>query len=72
MLQQLQDQYTPEGTLSKVSKVKRACQLVNNLHLLQIDIIQICERVCQEALKGDAESLTVATSELTEKVNFYF
>ncbi|XP_060565796.1 inositol polyphosphate-4-phosphatase type I A-like isoform X2 [Ruditapes philippinarum] len=68
MLQQLQDQYTPEGTLSKVSKVKRACQLVNNLHRLQIEIIQICDRVCQEALQGNAESLTTATSELAEKV----
>lgn len=68
LLQQLQDQYTPEGTLSKVSKVRRGCQLVNNLHQLQIEIVKICERVCHEALQGDGESLTVATKELEEKV----
>ncbi|XP_053400019.1 inositol polyphosphate-4-phosphatase type I A-like isoform X2 [Mercenaria mercenaria] len=68
MLHQLQEHYTPEGTLSKVSKVKRACELVNNLHQLQIDIIKICDRVCHEALQGNADSLTIATSELAEKV----
>ncbi|KAL4230048.1 Type I inositol 3 [Mactra antiquata] len=68
MINRLQDQYTPEGTLSKVSKIKRACNLLNDLHRLHDEIIKLCDNVCQEALQGDGESLLKATSQLSEKV----
>lgn len=68
MIQQLQEQYTPEGTLSKVTKVKRACDLVNNLYSLQSDIQKLCGVVCHEALQGDGVSLQKATDRLADKV----
>ncbi|XP_052794474.1 inositol polyphosphate-4-phosphatase type I A-like isoform X2 [Mya arenaria] len=64
LLQKLQEGYTAEGTLSKVTKVKRACQLVNTLLGLQSEIVVLCERVCQEALQGDSDSLQAATLQL--------
>ncbi|XP_052279898.1 inositol polyphosphate-4-phosphatase type I A-like isoform X2 [Dreissena polymorpha] len=68
MLHKLQESYTPEGTLSKVSKVKRACDLVNCVHLLQGEINTLCDSVCHEALQGDGSSLQAATLELEQKV----
>ena len=68
MIQQLQEQYTPEGTLSKVTKVKRACDLLNKLYSLQGDIQKFCGDVCHEALQGDGVSLQKATDRLAEKV----
>ena len=72
LIQQLQEQYTPEGTLSKVTKVKRACDLVNSLYNLQIAIQKLCGVVCQEALQGDSDSLQKATDKLSEKVLYTF
>ena len=68
LIQQLQEQYTPEGTLSKVTKVKRACDLLNTLYHLQGDIQKYCDDVCHEALQGEGASLQKATDRLAEKV----
>ena len=68
LIQQLQEQYTAEGTLSKVTKVKRACELLNNLYSLQIEIQKLCGVVCQEALQGDGGSLQKATDKLADRV----
>ena len=68
LLQQQQELYTPEGTLSKVSKVKKACDLVNGLYELQIEIVKLCDSVCHEALQGDCNSLLKAKDELAEQV----
>ena len=57
-----------EGTLSKVTKVKRACELLNNLYSLQIDIQKLCGVVCQEALQGDGGSLQKAVDKLADRV----
>ena len=72
MIQQLQEQYTPEGTLSKVTKVKRACDMLNNLYSLQSDIQKLCGVVCHEALQGDGVSLQKATDRLADKVSSIF
>lgn len=68
LLQQQQERYTPEGTLSKVSKVRRGCELLNTLYQLQADIVKLCDGVCQQALQGNGENLMAVSNELSEKV----
>ena len=51
-----------------MSKVSRACELVNKLYRLQEEILTSCDTVCQKALQGEPQALDEATQRLEEKV----
>ncbi|KAL3880724.1 hypothetical protein ACJMK2_032942 [Sinanodonta woodiana] len=67
-LQQLQESYAAVETLSKVSKLRKACSLLNNMLCLKEEIGQLCERLCQEALQGEGKDLKAVMDILAEKV----
>ncbi|KAK3579951.1 hypothetical protein CHS0354_033469 [Potamilus streckersoni] len=67
-LQQLQESYAAVETLSKISKLKKACSLLNEMLGLKEEICQLCDRLCQEALQGEGKDLKAAMDILAEKV----
>ena len=69
MLQQQQDIFTSDGTLSKVTKIQRACELLNNVVELKTNIGQHCDKLCHVAMAGSADELKIVMNMVAEKVS---
>lgn len=68
MLNQMRDLYTPDSTLSKVTKIERACSLVNFVYDSRESINRDCDKLCQIATSGSGEDLQATMDLLAEKV----
>ncbi|KAK3099607.1 hypothetical protein FSP39_006978 [Pinctada imbricata] len=68
LLNQMRDSYTPDSTLSKVTKMERACGLVNFVYDSRESINRDCDKLCQIATSGTGQDLMATMDLLAEKV----
>ena len=68
LLNQMKDSYTPDSTLSKVTKMERACALVNHVHDFRESIYKDCDTMCRVAREGTSEELQATMTLIAEKV----
>lgn len=52
LLQQQKEYYSADGTLSKNTKLDKACQLINSIYDLNVQIDSDCQELCKTAVSG--------------------
>lgn len=68
LLQQQKEYYSPDGTLSKSTKLDKACQLINSIYDLNVQIDSDCQELCKIAVSGTLSELKSLMETIVEHV----
>ena len=68
LLQQQKEYYSADGTLSKSAKLDKACQLINSIYDLNVQIDSDCQELCKIAVSGTLSELMSFMETIVEHV----
>lgn len=68
MLQQQKEFYSADGTLSRNTKLEKACQLINNIYKHNTNIDRECQKLCDLAINGSINDLQIVAQQIMELV----
>ncbi|XP_052089597.1 inositol polyphosphate-4-phosphatase type I A-like isoform X6 [Mytilus californianus] len=68
LLQHQKEFYSADGTLSKNTKLDKACQLINSIYKLNVKVNNDCQRLCDIASNGLFSEMKSIAEHITEHV----
>ncbi|VDI01182.1 Hypothetical predicted protein [Mytilus galloprovincialis] len=68
LLQHQKEFYSADGTLSKNTKLDKACQLINSIHKLNVKVEHDCQRLYGSASNGSFSEMKSIAEQITEHV----
>ncbi|XP_063415240.1 inositol polyphosphate-4-phosphatase type I A-like isoform X8 [Mytilus trossulus] len=68
LLQHQKEFYSADGTLSKNTKLDKACQLINSIYKLKVKVEHDCQRLCGSATNGAFSEMKSIAEHITEHV----
>ena len=68
LLQHQKEYYSADGTLSKSTKLDKACQLINSIYDLNAQIDSYCQELCKIAVSGKLSELKSLMETIMEHV----
>ncbi|XP_071124608.1 inositol polyphosphate-4-phosphatase type I A-like isoform X14 [Mytilus edulis] len=68
LLQHQREFYSADGTLSKNTKLDKACQLINSIHKLNVKVEHDCQRLCGSTSNGAFSEMKSIAEQITEHV----